>query len=202
MQPAKPDYVGDVEHDVPNLNIANALTFLRLLIVPVFAFLLPQSAEDSATRWWVTALFVVAAITDLVDGYLARRLKLITTVGKIADPIADKLLIGTALIALSVEGSLSWWFTVLILTREIGITLLRFKVINRGVIPASRGGKAKTISQMVAIIAYLAPLGGWVNTLAIVAMWCALVLTLVTGVDYVVRAYRLPVTKNEQPHGH
>jgi len=202
MQPAKPDYVGDVEHDVPNLNIANALTFLRLLIVPVFAFLLPHSLENTTTRWWVTALFVVAAITDLVDGYLARRLKLITTVGKIADPIADKLLIGTALIALSVEGSLSWWFTVLILTREIGITLLRFKVINRGVIPASRGGKAKTISQIIAIIAYLTPLGGWVNTLAIVAMWCALILTLVTGVDYVHRAYRLPINKNEQIHGH
>ena len=192
MQPAKPDYVGDVEHDVPNLNIANVLTFVRLLLVPIFAFLLPDSLADTTTRWVVTAIFVVGVITDLVDGYLARRLQLITTVGKIADPIADKLLIGTALIALSLEGSLSWWFTVLILTREIGITLLRFKVINRGVIPASRGGKAKTISQMVAIIALLAPLTGWVDVVAVIAIWVALILTIVTGIDYVVRAYRLP----------
>lgn len=198
MQPAKPDYVGDVEHDVPNLNIANVLTFIRLLLVPVFAFLLPNSQEDTTTRWLVTFVFVIAALTDLVDGYLARRMKLITTVGKIADPIADKLLIGTALIALSIEGSLSWWFTVLILAREIGITLLRFKVINRGVIPASRGGKAKTISQMVAIIAYLAPLSGWVDSLAVVSVWVALVLTLATGIDYIVRAYRLPVIKADE----
>ena len=198
MQPAKPDYVGDVEHDVPNLNIANFLTFVRLLIVPVFAFLLPHSLENTSTRWWVTILFVIATVTDLVDGYLARRLKLITTVGKIADPIADKLLIGTALIALSIEGSLSWWFTALILTREIGITLLRFKVINRGVIPASRGGKAKTISQMVAIIAFLIPINGWVDQIAIVSMWIALVLTVVTGIDYVIRAYRLPVKQSDE----
>ena len=198
MQPAKPDYVGDVEHDVPNLNIANFLTFVRLLIVPVFAFLLPHSLENTSTRWWVTILFVIATVTDLIDGYLARRLKLITTVGKIADPIADKLLIGTALIALSIEGSLSWWFTALILTREIGITLLRFKVINRGVIPASRGGKAKTISQMVAIIAFLIPINGWVDQIAIVSMWIALVLTVVTGIDYVIRAYRLPVKQSDE----
>ena len=198
MQPAKPDYVGDVEHDVPNLNIANFLTFVRLLIVPVFAFLLPHSLENTSTRWWVTILFVIATVTDLVDGYLARRLKLITTVGKIADPIADKLLIGTALIALSIEGSLSWWFTAVILTREIGITLLRFKVINRGVIPASRGGKAKTISQMVAIIAFLTPLDGLVDQIAVVSMWIALVLTVVTGIDYVIRAYRLPVKQSSE----
>ena len=195
MQPAKPDYVGDIEHDVPNLNVANVLTFIRLLLVPVFAFLLPNSQDDALTRWLVTFVFVIAAVTDLIDGYLARRLRLITTVGKIADPIADKLLIGTALIALSVEGSLSWWFTVLILIREVGITLLRFKVINRGVIPASRGGKAKTISQMVAIIAFLTPVHGWVDIVAEVAIWVALLLTLATGIDYVVRAYRLPIKK-------
>ena len=192
MQPAKPDYAGDLEHDVSNFNIANVLTFVRLLIVPIFAFLLPNSLENSTTRWFVTALFVVGVLTDLVDGYLARKYGLITTLGKIADPIADKFLIGTALIALSLEGSLSWWFTVVILAREIGVTLLRFKVIHRGVIPASRGGKAKTISQMVAIIAYLAPLSGWVEVLSVVAIWVALILTVVTGIDYLIRACRLP----------
>ena len=193
MQPPKPDYAGDTEHDVPNLNLPNALTLIRLLLVPVFAFLLPQSQESAQIRWWATFVFGIAALTDLIDGYLARKYQLITNVGKIADPIADKLLIGTALIALSLEGTTSWWFTIVILAREIAITLLRFKVINRGVIPASRGGKAKTISQMVAILAYLVPLSGWIDSLAAVAMWTAVLLTIVTGIDYVVRAYRLPV---------
>ena len=192
MQPAKPDYVGDTENDVPILNLPNILTFIRLLLVPVFAFLLPQSQDSDAIRWWATAVFGIAALTDFIDGFLARKYKLITNVGKIADPIADKLLIGTALIALSLESTVSWWFTAIILTREIAITLLRFKVINRGVIPASRGGKAKTISQIVAILAYLVPLDGWVNEVALVAMWSAVVLTLATGIDYVFRAYRLP----------
>ena len=193
MQPPKPDYAGDTEHDVPNLNLPNVLTLIRLLLVPVFAFLLPQSQESTQIRWWATFVFGVAALTDLIDGYLARKYQLITNVGKIADPIADKLLIGTALIALSLEGTTSWWFTIVILAREIAITLLRFKVINRGVIPASRGGKAKTISQIVAILAYLVPLSGWIDSLAIVAMWTAVLLTIATGIDYVVRAYRLPV---------
>ncbi|MBU6348245.1 MAG: CDP-diacylglycerol--glycerol-3-phosphate 3-phosphatidyltransferase, partial [Actinomycetales bacterium] len=189
MQPAKPDYVGDAEHDVPNLNLPNILTLIRLLLVPVFAFLLPQSQDSAQLRWWATAVFSIAALTDLIDGYLARKYRLITNVGKIADPIADKLLIGTALIALALEHTIAWWIPTVILTREIGITLLRFKVINRGVIPASRGGKAKTISQMVAIIAYLVPLSGAVDNIAAIAMYLAVVLTLVTGVDYVVRAY-------------
>ena len=195
IQPAKPDYVGDSEHDVPNLNLPNILTFIRLLLVPVFAFLLPQSQDSESIRWWATAVFTIAAFTDLVDGYLARKYKLITNVGKIADPIADKLLIGTALIALSLEQSVSWWFTIVILTREIAVTLLRFKVINRGVIPASRGGKAKTISQMLAILAYLVPLDGWVNQVALISIWVAVILTVITGVDYVFRAYRLPKSK-------
>lgn len=202
MQPAKPDYVGDTEHDVPILNLPNILTFVRLLLVPVFAFLLPQSQESEVVRWWATAVFGIAALTDFIDGYLARKYHLITNVGKIADPIADKLLIGTALIALSLEHTVSWWFTAIILIREIAITLLRFKVINRGVIPASRGGKAKTISQIVAILAYLVPLDGWVDRLALVAMWAAVVLTVLTGVDYVFRAYRLPDSKQAESVTH
>lgn len=202
MQPAKPDYVGDTEHDVPILNLPNILTFVRLLLVPVFAFLLPQSQESEVVRWWATAVFGIAALTDFIDGYLARKYHLITNVGKIADPIADKLLIGTAFIALSLEHTVSWWFTAIILIREIAITLLRFKVINRGVIPASRGGKAKTISQIVAILAYLVPLDGWVDRLALVAMWAAVVLTVLTGVDYVFRAYRLPDSKQAESVTH
>jgi len=192
MQPAKPDYAGDSENDVPNLNLPNILTFIRLLLVPVFAFLLPQSQESDNLRWWAAAVFGVAALTDLIDGFIARKYHLITTIGKIADPIADKLLIGTALIALSIEGTISWWFTAIILVREISITLLRFKVINRGVIPASRGGKAKTISQIVAILAYLIPVHGPVDRVAALVMLIAVLLTVVTGFDYVIRAYRLP----------
>ncbi len=198
VQPAKPDYAGDTENDVPILNLPNILTFVRLLLVPVFAFLLPQSQDSDVIRWWATAVFGIAALTDFIDGYLARKYQLITNVGKIADPIADKLLIGTALIALSLEHTVSWWFTAIILIREIAITLLRFKVINRGVIPASRGGKAKTISQIVAILAYLVPLNGWVDQVALLAMWSAVILTVATGIDYVFRAYRLPDSKSAE----
>ena len=136
-------------------------------------------------------MFVVASATDFVDGELARRQGLVTTFGKIADPIADKALTGTALVGLSYLGELPWWVTIVILVREIGVTLLRFWVIRHGVIPASRGGKAKTVAQMVAILLYLLPLTGWLVTAREVVMGVAVLLTVVTGVDYVARALRL-----------
>ncbi len=130
-------------------------------------------------------------MTDVVDGELARRQGLVTTFGKVADPIADKALVGTALVALSVLGDLPWWVTVVILAREIGVTLLRFWVIGHGMIPASRGGKAKTAAQMLAILLYLLPLSGWWVSARTGVLAVALVLTVVTGVDYVARANRL-----------
>ena len=173
-------------------NVANALTVLRLVLVPVFLLALFHDGGDDAT-WrvlaWVT--FAVASVTDRVDGELARRRGLVTDFGKIADPIADKTLIGAALIGLSLLGELPWWVTAVVLVREIGVTVLRLVVIRHGVMPASRGGKVKTLLQSVAIGLLVLPTEGWVTTAALVVMAVAVVVTVVTGVDYVLRAVRL-----------
>jgi CDP-diacylglycerol---glycerol-3-phosphate 3-phosphatidyltransferase len=173
-------------------NIANALTFVRLLLVPVFAvLLLHHGGHQGSWRVAATVVFGVASLTDRFDGELARRRGLITDVGKIVDPIADKALIGTALVGLSWLDQLSWWVTVVVLARELGVTALRFVVIRHGVMPASRGGKVKTFLQASAIGLYLLPLHGHWQTLATVVMATAVVVTLVTGADYVARAMTL-----------
>jgi CDP-diacylglycerol---glycerol-3-phosphate 3-phosphatidyltransferase len=172
------------------LNIANVLTVVRILLVPVFVVCL----FAGGTGWRLAALtvFVVASVTDLLDGRLARSRGLVTDFGKIADPIADKALTGAALISLSVLGELPGWVTALILIREVGVTVLRFVVIRRGVIAASQGGKLKTLLQVAAICLYILPASlsppAWVRE---VVMAVAVVVTLVTGADYVVRAVRL-----------
>src|SRR5579859_728486 len=169
------------------VNPANGLTVLRLVLVPVFVvFLL---ADGTGPRIAAFLVFGVASATDLLDGQLARRSGMITDFGKIADPIADKALTGSALITLSALGDLPWWVTVVIGVREVGVTVLRFWVIRHGVIAASRGGKIKTVLQIVAIELYVLPVHfGWVRP---VVMGAAVVVTLVTGADYVVRALRL-----------
>lgn len=172
-------------------NVPNALTVLRILMVPVFGWLLlTHGGEDAGWRWWATVVFVVAIATDWVDGYLARRDGLITDFGKLMDPIADKALAGTALVGLSIVGALPWWITVVILVREVGITLMRFVVIRRGVIPASKGGKLKTVLQALAITLLLVPVGGLLGTLGMWVAYAAVVVTVVTGVDYVWQAFR------------
>ena len=175
----------------PTLNIANILTFIRLLLVPVFALLLVQTPQTTSMAIAASAVFGLAAATDFVDGFIARRYNLITNFGKIADPIADKALIGTGLVLLSGQGVIPTWITVVILSRELVITILRLRVLRYGVIPASRGGKAKTISQIAAVVMFALPLGtGWDNV-ANACLWLALVLTVATGADYVVRALTL-----------
>jgi CDP-diacylglycerol--glycerol-3-phosphate 3-phosphatidyltransferase len=173
-------------------NVPNALTLVRLLLVVPFAYLLLHDGGDSSSsRVWAGVVFVVASITDFVDGDIARRRQQVTPLGKIADPIADKALTGTALVGLSLLGELPWWVTVVILVREVGVTLLRLWVIRHGVLAASRGGKLKTVLQIVAIVLYLLPLDGWLATGRACVMAAAVVVTVVTGVDYVVRALRL-----------
>jgi len=169
------------------VNAANALTVLRLALVPVFVACLLAGG----TGWRVAAfvVFGVASVTDLLDGRLARSRGLITDFGKIADPIADKALTGAALVTLSALGELAWWVTVVILAREISVTLLRFWVIRHGVIAASRGGKLKTLLQVVAIALYVLP--GPPALLREVVMAAAVAVTVVTGIDYGVRAVRL-----------
>jgi CDP-diacylglycerol--glycerol-3-phosphate 3-phosphatidyltransferase len=184
---------GVSESGQPSLwNIPNLLTMLRLLIVPVFALLLlADGGHDPKWRSVAWAAFAVAMITDLFDGELARRMDLVSDFGKIADPIADKAIMGTALVALSALGDLPWWVTIVILVREIGITLMRFWVIKHGVIPASRGGKIKTLTQGIAVGMYVLVLTGPLATARAWLMGVAVVLTVVTGLDYIRQAVQL-----------
>jgi CDP-diacylglycerol--glycerol-3-phosphate 3-phosphatidyltransferase len=176
----------------PIMNIANYVTFFRLVLVPVFgALLLHHGGDHSGWRVAAVVTFAVASLSDRIDGELARSRGLVTEFGKIADPIADKALMGMALVGLSMLGELAWWVTVVILAREIGVTLLRFSVIKHGVIPASRGGKGKTLLQSIAIGLYLLPLPESFGTALSVVMGAAVLITVVTGVDYVFRAIAL-----------
>jgi CDP-diacylglycerol---glycerol-3-phosphate 3-phosphatidyltransferase len=172
------------------VNIANILTVTRLLLVPAFVVCL--LAGGTAWRLVALVIFVVASVTDLLDGRLARSRGLVTDFGKIADPIADKALTGAALITLSALGELSVWVTAVILFRELGVTALRFWVIRAGVIAASSGGKLKTLLQVAAICLYILP--AQVSPSPVVrqvVMGLAVAVTVVTGGDYVVRAVRL-----------
>ena len=188
-----PDRAGGVPTTGRAVNLPNALTVLRVLCVPLIAWLLwVDGGASGIARDLAALVFVVASLTDIADGAIARKYGLITTFGKVADPIADKALTGVALIGLSLLGDLPWWVTVVILAREIGVTLLRFWVIEHGVIAASRGGKTKTLVQTIAITMYLADVPWqWWDVLRMVVMGVAVVLTVVTGIDYVLRAWSL-----------
>lgn len=176
-------------------NLANIVTVLRILLAPVFVWLLlSDGGEDGVLRWVAAALFVVAIITDSVDGRIARRRNLVTDFGKLVDPIADKILVGGALIALSILGDLPWWVTIVILVREIGITVFRFLALRDRVIPASIWGKVKTVLQAVAVSVALVPLwtvlGPWVHVVNTVLMAAAVLATIGSGIEYLVQARR------------
>ncbi|MGH8859634.1 MAG: CDP-diacylglycerol--glycerol-3-phosphate 3-phosphatidyltransferase [Jatrophihabitantaceae bacterium] len=187
-----PDPIADPPDAVSAWNLANALTVFRLLLVPVFLIaLFWGTGHETAWRVGAWAIFAVASVTDRLDGELARKRNLVTEFGKLADPIADKALVGAALIGLSLLHDLPWWVTVVILVRELGVTGLRFWVIRHGVIAASRGGKLKTLLQGVAIGLFVLPEWGWLRDLAWVVMVAAIVVALATGLDYVGRAVKL-----------
>ena len=176
-------------------NLANVITVVRIFLAPIFVWLLLADAgEMQALRYAAAVLFVVAILTDSVDGMLARRQNLVTDLGKILDPIADKVLVGGALITLSALGELYWWVTIVILVREIGITIFRFVVLRSRVIPASVGGKLKTVLQSLSITVYLFPIqtlvGDWFGWVSGALMGLALIVTVVTGIDYLLKAYR------------
>jgi len=173
------------------VNVANVLTTARLVLVPVFLFaLFADGGHQPLWRVVAFVVFAIAMVTDRLDGSLARSHGMVTEFGKLADPIADKALLCAALIGLSALHDLAWWVTAVILVREIGITILRFAVLRRGVIPASRGGKLKTLVQAVAIGLFILPLTGVWHAVATVVMAVAIVLTVVTGIDYVIQAVR------------
>ena len=175
-------------------NIANIVTMSRVAMVPVFAWMFLSGTV--VTRLVAAAIFVLAAVTDRLDGYLARSRNLVTDFGKIADPIADKALTITALCLLSADGLVPWWVTIVIIVRELGITLLRFVLVRRSVIAASSGGKIKTVLQLVFLGMLLVPwsdllpsgLARSIEVTALVLMYAAVAVTVVTGVEYVVRA--------------
>ena len=189
---------GGAQH-VSAWNLPNILTSVRILMVPFFAWALwaggPWGGDSLVARWVALALFAAAMYTDKLDGDIARARGLITDFGKIADPIADKLLTGTALVLFSLLGELWWWVTIVILVREWGITLMRFVVIRYGVMPAGRGGKLKTVLQTVGIGLLLLPLapvvGGWWPWAGWVVIGAATVLTVLTGLEYVKDAWVL-----------
>ena len=176
-------------------NLPNLITLVRILLTPVFVWLLfLDNGADGVARYAAAAFFLLAIATDGVDGAIARRRNLVTNLGAILDPIADKVATGSALVALSILHELPWWVTIVILVREVGITALRFVVLSKRVIPASRGGKVKTVLQSLAISLALVPLwtifGDWVNGVNMVVMSVAVVVTVLTGLDYLVQALR------------
>jgi CDP-diacylglycerol--glycerol-3-phosphate 3-phosphatidyltransferase len=192
VRPTAAERLTDLPHRVSTWNMANGLTTLRILLIPVFVVVLFHGdGHQPGWRILTTVVFAVASITDRFDGEIARRRGIVTEFGKLADPIADKALVGAALIGLSVLGDLPWWITLVMLGREVGVTLLRFWVIRHGVMPASRGGKVKTMLQTVAIGLYLLPLSGWPHIVAEIVMFAAVALALITGIDYVGRALKL-----------
>lgn len=176
-------------------NIANIITVIRILLAPVFIWLLlADGGRDGWLRWVAATLFVVAILTDSVDGILARDRNLVTDAGKILDPIADKVLVGGALVALSILGEVWWWVTIVILVREVGITVYRLLVIRNRVVAADLLGKIKTWAQSIAVSLALLPLdrllGGWYAWLVGILLGVALVLTVVSGASYLRAAYR------------
>ncbi len=177
-----------------NLNVPNALTVLRIIMVPVFLVVLFSNPDDFGWRIAATAVFVVAILTDLADGYIARKYNLVTDFGKLWDPVADKALTGAAFIALGILGELSWIIIVLILLREWGITWLRAVIAKHGIMAANKGGKLKTVTQSVALGLYLLGrdnLPEWLSLVALIIMILALVLTLLTGITYIFSALKI-----------
>lgn len=172
-------------------NVPNALTAARIVMVPLFAWMLLAHPDEPGWRVLAAFVFTLAILTDTLDGHLARKHNIITKFGKLADPIADKALTGMAFIGLSIIGELWWWVTIAILVREWGITLMRFVVLRYGVMAAGRGGKLKTVVQAVALIMFILPLPTWALPVAWVVMAVAFVVTIVTGLDYVKGAVRL-----------
>lgn len=169
-------------------NPANAVTLLRVALVPVIAVLL--LLDGTTARWWAFAVFVVAALSDGVDGWVARRGAGSTTWGQLADPAADKLLIVGTLGLLALGDEVSWLVVAIIVLREVAVTVQRQVLARRGlVMPASIYGKAKTVSQIVAISLYLAPVVP--RRLAVAALGVAVLLTLASGVEYAWRGRRL-----------
>jgi len=182
---------------------------IRIAMIPLFAWLLLAAGwypiRSATLRWWALGIFVLAAFSDKLDGYLARSRGLVTDLGKLLDPIADKALTGAAFILLAFPlREIPWWVPVVILIRELGITFMRMNLRKYEVLPAGRGGKAKTFVQSVAIPLLLIPglftqrlaahlhyLPNWVTYLAWAFLAAAIAATLLSGIDYALSGWDL-----------
>lgn len=177
-------------------NLPNAITMARILAVPFFIWsLVSISSDESPMRWVSVLIFIVIMASDGVDGAIARKRGIVTDLGKLLDPIADKALLGGALVTLSILGEIAWWVTIVILVRELGITVYRLVVVNQKVIAASSGGKMKTIFQGVMVGFVVSPLTAWFpfdwyflfeDGLVLISV----VLTVYSGLQYVIAAVR------------
>lgn len=176
---------------VSNWSAPNIIAGARILATPFFFWvLIADGGQNLTLRWLAGVFFIVAIATDALDGWIARRYNLITDLGKLLDPIADKFLTGAALIGLSLINELPWWVTVVVLVREIGITVHRLVEARSVVVAAAWMGKLKTIAQSVAIPLAIFPLasvlGDWVIWVNVATMSIAVFLTVASGIDYIV----------------
>lgn len=177
-------------------NLPNAITAARILAVPFFIWsLVSISSDESPMRWVSVLIFIIIMASDGVDGAIARKRGIVTDLGKLLDPIADKALLGGALVTLSILGEIAWWVTIVILVRELGITAYRLVVVNQKVIAASSGGKLKTIFQGVMVGFVVSPLTAWFpfewyflfeDGLVLTSV----ILTVYSGLQYVAAAVR------------
>ncbi|CAN1645070.1 PgsA Phosphatidylglycerophosphate synthase [Candidatus Nanopelagicaceae bacterium] len=170
---------------VPPFITPNTLTLTRILLIPTGVYTLFYDGGDNSTFQLISyAIFFTLGMTDIVDGRWARHSNRITPLGTFLDPVADKALIGAAMISLSILDRFPWWITILILTREIGITLFRLLVIKNGVIPASKGGKIKTLTQNFGVGFFILPLPAWLDWFKYGFISVAIILTITSAYDY------------------
>ena len=170
------------------MNLPNKLTVLRIIMVPFFVFFMLPDAGGAANKWIALVIFCVASLTDMLDGKIARARGLVTNFGKFMDPLADKLLVCSAMICLIPLGKLTAWFVIVIIAREFIISGFRLVASDNGiVIAASYWGKFKTVSQMFMVIVMIMDLGGVFDVIGTVLMWAALILTIVSLIDYIAK---------------
>lgn len=170
------------------MNLPNKLTVLRVVMVPFFVFFMLTDVGGAANKWIALVLFCVASFTDFLDGQIARKENLVTNFGKFMDPLADKLLVCSAMICLIEMGKLSAWIVIIIIAREFIISGFRLVASDSGiVIAASYWGKFKTVFQMAMIIALILDFGGMFDIVGMVLTWVALALTVISLIDYIVK---------------
>lgn len=174
------------------MNLPNKLTILRVILIPFFVFfLLYQKGENMAFRYVAVIIFIIASLTDLLDGKIARKYNLVTNFGKFMDPLADKLLVCSALICLIELGQIPAWMVIIIISREFIISGFRLVASDNGVvIAASYWGKFKTTFQMIAVILLIVKIPA-LSLVTSLCLWIALALTVISLVDYILKNHKV-----------